>query len=176
MKCSPSCLARVLAPCALLFAALPVGAGETVVYRCAAADGSIRFEANPCGPDAAAVTLRPSPVAPPAATKKTREAVAESPQSFALRQQRLAQIEGELRDLAREREALRARHADERMALAVREPPADLKPAQRAAFEKARVREREGVERRQVKEMELLERRAARLERERARLLQPAGR
>ncbi|MFC4487569.1 DUF4124 domain-containing protein [Tepidiphilus baoligensis] len=169
-------MARVLAPCALLFAALPGWAEESVVYRCTAADGSIRFEANPCGPDATAVTLRPSPAAPPAATKKTRETVAESPQSFALRQQRLAQIEGELRDLAREREALRARHADERMALAVREAPADLKPAQRAAFEKARVREREGVERRQVKEMELLERRAARLERERTRLLQPAGR
>lgn len=159
---------------AALAFALPAAAGETVVYRCLSADGSIRFEANPCGPDAAAVTLRPSPPAtPPTATKRPREAASESPQSFALRQQRLAQIESELHDLARERAALRERHADERLALAVREPPADLKPAQRTAYEKARVRERETVERRQVKEMELLERRAARLERERTRLLRP---
>jgi len=175
LRCRAFRLRAVLLHAALL-AAPAVMAGETLVYRCTSPDGSIRFEANPCGPDAAAVTLRPSPSAPPAATKKTREAVVESPQAFALRQQRLAQIESELRDLARERDALRARHADERMALAVREPPADLKPAQRAAYEKARVREREGVERRQVKEMEFLERRAARLERERTRLLQPPGR
>jgi len=176
VRCRAFCLRAVLLPAALL-AAPAVMAGETLVYRCTYPDGSIRFEANPCGPDAAAVTLRPPPPsAPPATTKKTRETVVESPQAFALRQQRLAQIESELRDLARERDALRARHADERMALAVREPPADLKPAQRAAYEKARVREREGVERRQVKEMEFLERRAARLERERTRLLQPPGR
>lgn len=175
VRCRAFCLRAVLLPAALL-AAPAVMAGETLVYRCTSPDGSIRFEANPCGPDAAAVTLRPPPPsAPPATTKKTRETVVESPQAFALRQQRLAQIESELRDLARERDALRARHADERMALAVREPPADLKPAQRAAYE-ARVREREGVERRQVKEMEFLERRAARLERERTRLLQPPGR
>lgn len=176
VRCRAFCLRVLLLPAALL-AAPAVMAGETLVYRCTSPDGSIRFEANPCGPDAAAVTLRPPPPsAPPATTKKTRETVVESPQAFALRQQRLAQIESELRDLARERDALRARHADERMALAVREPPADLKPAQRAAYEKARVREREGVERRQVKEMEFLERRAARLERERTRLLQPPGR
>lgn len=165
---------------AALACALPAAAGETVVYRCLSADGSIRFEANPCGADAAAVTLRPSPPSPPsppstppAAAKRPREAAIESPQSFALRQQRLAQIESELGALARERAALRERHADERLALAVREPPADLKPAQRAAYEKARVRERETVERRQVKEMEFLERRTARLEQERVRLLRP---
>ncbi|MDD2407426.1 MAG: hypothetical protein PHF02_01135 [Tepidiphilus sp.] len=175
-RCRAFRLRAVLLPAALL-AAPAVTAGETLVYRCTSPDGSIRFEANPCGPDAAAVTLRPPPPsAPSAATKKTREAVVESPQAFALRQQRLAQIESELRDLARERDALRARHADERMALAVREPPADLKPAQRRDFEKARVRERVAVERRQVKEMEFLERRAARLERERTRLLKPPGR
>lgn len=175
VRCRAFCLRAVLLPAALL-AAPAVMAGETLVYRCTFPDGSIRFEANPCGPDAAAVTLRPPPPSAASAAKKTRETVVESPQAFALRQQRLAQIESELRDLARERDALRARHADERMALAVREPPADLKPAQRAAYEKARVREREGVERRQVKEMEFLERRAARLERERTRLLQPPGR
>ena len=175
VRCRAFCLRAVLLPAALL-AAPAVMAGETLDYRCTSPDGSIRFEANPCGPDAAAVTLRPPPPSAASAAKKTRETVVESPQAFALRQQRLAQIESELRDLARERDALRARHADERMALAVREPPADLKPAQRAAYEKARVREREGVERRQVKEMEFLERRAARLERERTRLLQPPGR